>query len=50
MLEDRPLKFPPDRLGPMIERIQEISETIPAGSRPFTLDMLRARLDADRQL
>jgi hypothetical protein len=39
-----PLRFPEERLRSIIEEIQLATKTVPAGGKPFTLDMLRARL------
>ena len=48
ILAGTPLRLPADRLPSVVEKIQRISKTVPPGSKPFSLDMLRTRL-ADQQ-
>ena len=39
-----PMRCSAEGLGAMIEKVQLVSKTVPEGGKPFTLDMLRARL------
>ena len=48
ILVGTPLRLPADRLPSVVEELQRISKTVPPGSKPFSLDMLRTRL-ADQQ-
>ena len=43
-VQHTPRRFPEDRLRSVIEEIQLATKTMPDGAKPFTLDVLRARL------
>ncbi len=43
-VQHTPLRFPEDRLRSAIEEIQLATKTVSAGAKPFTLEMLRAKI------